>query len=478
MRLLLALLLLAPALPAQDDLQADVAAIHPEGKWKIRKAEFYRYLVDYYGEQPVARMGLPDYLKQRLILAEARRLKLTVTDADMKRWIGKLDRQVRQAGGGAQSLKALAAQFGMSEAALERRAKVAILRERVARTIMLMRDKTRDPEQELQEGTVTLVVDELYKVAPKQLDRSKLPKNVVARIGSVEVTSYEYGRELTFTLPATEVARALNALILVKEVNLLVGNEDPPTPEELEGQKTWFLTFEKNRLARLSGGRQQITDDMVKQVLARRGLTLEKAFANPAFLAEARARGYFLSKMGDSELRAYYTSNKPRYSDELKVARIFVVARAQRVKLAGKKVRSLEQGKALADALWVRATQGEDFTILARKNSEDADVIRRNGGLLPFLVTAQTPGYEDTWAQANILEVNGISRPFFSQGRGYVIVKLIERSKALGFEARREEIRGHAAIESYRAWRFKALQSARKSASLREQGGTSAGRSG
>jgi hypothetical protein len=240
----------------------------------------------------------------------------------------------------------------MSEAALERRAKVAILRERVARKIMLMRDKTRDPDQELQEGTVTLVVDELYKVAPKQLDRSKLPKNVVARIGGVEVTSYEYGRELTFTLPATEVARALNALILVREVDLLVGNEDPPTPEELEGQKAWFMTVEKNRLARLSGGRQTITDDMVKQVLARRGLTFEKAFANPAFLAEARARGYFTSEMGDSELRAYYETNKLRYSDELKVARIFVVARAQRVKLAGKKVRSLEQGKALADALW------------------------------------------------------------------------------------------------------------------------------
>ncbi|MHC4933102.1 MAG: peptidylprolyl isomerase, partial [Planctomycetota bacterium] len=107
-----------------------------------------------------------------------------------------------------------------------------------------------------------------------------------------------------------------------------------------------------------------------------RGLTFEKAFANPAFLAEARARGYFTSEMGDSELRAYYETNKLRYSDELKVARIFVVARAQRVKLAGKKVRSLEQGKALADALWVRATQGEDFSILAQKNSEDADVIR------------------------------------------------------------------------------------------------------
>ena len=57
MRLLLALLLLVPALLAQDDLPADVAAVHPEGKWKIRKAEFYRYLVDYYGKQPVARMA-------------------------------------------------------------------------------------------------------------------------------------------------------------------------------------------------------------------------------------------------------------------------------------------------------------------------------------------------------------------------------------------------------------------------------------
>ncbi|NJN14653.1 MAG: hypothetical protein HC813_03290 [Planctomycetes bacterium] len=281
--------------------------------------------------------------------------------------------------------------------------------------------------------------------------------------------AYDFGRELSFALPATELARALNGLVMVEETNLLLGNADAPSDIDLAIQRNWFLEYERNRIARQLKGSQRVTDDMVRQSLEGRGLTLELALSNPSFLAQARAKGHFRRSIDDAMLREYYEANRKRYGDELKVARILVAARAQQIQMAGKKVRTLEQGKALADALWLRATQGADFAQLAAENSDDPDVIRQNGGVVPLLLTAATPGYEDTYLQADQLELEGISKPWFSQGRGYVIAKLVERKVALAFDAAAHDIRRDAAEELYRSWMGAVLKAALRNEKLLEE---------
>jgi len=473
------MLLLLAAVAAAQDLPADVAAARIAGKtqdgrvqylWQIGKPAFYGYLVRYSGKNPSALLVLPDYMRQRMIQVEARKRNITVTDKDVARRKRRLDAQIRKETGGTRSLEQERKRNGMSVKEFDRRMRMIVIRERVARDEMNKRDPNRDKNKELEESTVVLVIGKMFRSMPQEFDRAKLPGHVVARLGKLDITVQQYGRELCFALPVTEMNRALNQLILVEEVKLLLGNDDPPTATENATQREWFLNYERNRLGRLAQSQGQslprISDDMIEQTLQKRGLTLELVFNNPGFLAQARARGHFLRTINDTKLKEFYEANKKLYGDKLKVARILVAARAQRIARAGTKVRNLQQGKALSDALWIRATQGEDFGKLAAKHSDDPDVICKLGGVVPFLVTAHTPGYEDTWIQANALKPNGVSKPFFSPGRGYVIVMLVERKEVLGFEGQRGKIRRDAAEQAYMIWRAKAIRKAVKSETL------------
>lgn len=93
----LLLLLCIPLLadePRRNPLPADVAAQHPEGKWVVRKADLYRYLVRFYGAGSSAGGVLEEYMKRRLIEDEARKRKITVTENDVDRWLAELDAKV------------------------------------------------------------------------------------------------------------------------------------------------------------------------------------------------------------------------------------------------------------------------------------------------------------------------------------------------------------------------------------------------
>lgn len=516
MRWLVLLLLIAPATarPDEQPLPKGVAAAHPQGVWKVRTADLYGHLVGYYAGEPQAVAALPDYLRRRMIEHEGRKRGITVTDKDSARQMARLDAQIRKRTGGTDNLEKYRKSQGMTKREFSRRMRSAILRERVARDIVNKRNKTRDPNKPLQESTIVLTIDELYGKSKKILDPKKLKKGIVAKIGGASITKYQYGRELSYTLPRNTVSNALNDLIIAEEVKILIGSDAPPTKEELKLERRWFITFEVNRLKRQAQaqgkGRVKIDLSTVNQVLSKRGLTVDKALGSPGSRAQARARGHFrlaysgvrlvasmdtdndgkiqekewtgdkarFAKLdanndkvvtedeGDASLRKYYETNRKRFGDKLRVATIFIAARAQRVGQIGGKVRTLPQGKALAEALHVRATQGVDFGELAKENSNDVDVIKNNGGLVPFWLTADTPGYTDVWPQADRLKEGTMSKPFFSRRGGFVIVKLLNRHKALGFDGMREKIVELASFEAYRTWRTKVLRAARKSKTL------------
>jgi hypothetical protein len=257
--------------------------------------------------------------------------------------------------------------------------------------------------------------------------------------------------------------------MLAEEVALLLGDRNPPTADEIADQRQWFLEMEKNRIRRAAQNPpQEITDEMVEQVLRNRGLSLDLVVRNPAFLAQARAIGHFRKALGEEELRRYFDDHKGEYGDQLKVARILIGARGQGVPGVGKAVRHVEQGKKESSDLYDRLKAGHDFHELAREKSEDPDLIKRTGGIVPFWITASTPGYDDTFRQAAELDVNGISKPFFSQGRGYVIVKLLERKPAPAYEQLKDRIRKDAANDRYAIWRNDCTRAARISADLLE----------
>ncbi|MHC4953264.1 MAG: peptidylprolyl isomerase [Planctomycetota bacterium] len=451
------------------DIPADLAAMHKDGKWKIRKRDLYVHLAEYSSAHPQARLALEDYLKQRIITREAAKRKVSVSDAEVKAFMDNLDKQVRKQSAGTQTLETMLREQQMALGQFQRRSKLALLRERVVRSIFRERDKTWPREKQVQEDAVNLTIDSIYRKTPKVLDPSKLGKDVLAKVGDIEITKYDYGRQLIRVLPKTAVLRALQDLVLGKEVVLLTGSDKEPAPEEFEAEKRAFIERERNRLLRMPGAPQdpkQITPDMIRQVVTQRGLTLSKIYANPGFRAQARARGHFTRGVSDEQMKEFYEKNRAKYGDRLRVRRILVLSRAQPVNIAGKKVRNLKQGLARANALHVRLDGGEDFGKVAKEASDDADFMRNNGGLVPLWLTADAAGFKQTWAQANTLKPGQISKPFFDAGRGYVIVQLVKRRRAVGIEAQRKQIRRDAAEYDYREWQNKVMRASLRSQTL------------
>jgi parvulin-like peptidyl-prolyl isomerase len=460
------LLLAAPGAAAEDPLPADLAAMHAEGKWKIRKADLYRYLVKYESGQSNALAVLPEYMQLRLVEDEARRRKISVSEEDVDRWFQSLqDRMVKE--GQAGSLDELRKSFDMRKEELRRKGRQWVLMEKVARAILKEKDPSRKDEP-LSDDSVIFVVDTLFKEAKKETEG--LPEGVVARIRGIDITEYEYGRALAVELPATEVLRALRGLILAEEVVLLLGDRNPPSPEEVEEQRRWFLEMEKSRIRRsIQGAPEEITDEMVEGVLKQRGLSTELVIGNPGFLAQARAIGHFEKALGEEDLRRYYDDHKGQYGEQLKVARILVGARGQKVPGIGTPIRTIEQGKKESSALYEQLKAGGDFFKLAREKSEDADALRKGGGIVPFWITSDTPGFEDTFRQAVQLAEDGISLPFFSEGRGYVIVKLLGRKAAPDYAVLKDGIRRDAARYRYDVWRNDRTRAARVNTGLLEE---------
>lgn len=465
-------LLAALARPAPDDpLPEDVAAAHAEGKWRVRTTDLYHHLARYYGRSPEARAVLDAYVKQRFVEAESRRRGVIVTDEDVERYVADVARQVLQKTGGKTTLDEALAQEGITRAEMRRRTRTFMQRERLARDEFRKKDPTRDPKRELDESEIGFCVDQLFQMSEKQLDSKKLPPGVVAVVSGAPITEYDFGRELALALDRTAVADALGDLVLVEETKLLVGERWPPAPEVVERHKAWFVEAQKATLSHRVKDSALLTDDVVRQIVERNGLTLEEFFASPGFLAEAAARDHFLRSMDEERLRAYYEEKRARYGDRVRVARIVVQARAQReVRQAGKPIRTLEQGKALADALYLRVTQGEDFAKVARENSDDADELRRSGGESPGWVTADRPGWEESFAAARDLKVGEISRPVYSRvaGGAFQLVKLLERKPGPSFEEIADRVRRDAGHDAYVVWRKQRLKACRKSEALLE----------
>ncbi|MHC4937665.1 MAG: peptidylprolyl isomerase [Planctomycetota bacterium] len=460
----LGLLILATLAAAEGEIATDLVAAHPDGKWKIRKREYYIHLARYNAAHPTARAGLEDYLKERVVQREAAKRNVSVTNKEVEAFLADLDRQVREKSKGAQTLDDYVKIYDMTLDDFRRRARLSRLRERVARAIIRERDRTWPASKKVSEDLVIVTIDQIWEKEPKEFDLAKLREGVLGKVGDIEVTEYDYGRQLVRVLPATELTRALQDLILAEQVVLLTGSRAEPTSEEMESERRAFLIRERNRLARISGEKDinKITVASIDQVLRQRGLSIAKVMENPGFKAQARARGYFRRKVSDDQMKKFYEENSAKYGDRLRVRRILILARAQPVMIAGKKVRTLEQGRAAAQAIHLRLKGGEDFGKVASEVSDDPDVIRKNGGFVPLWLTADAPSYEDTWAQANRLKEKQISDPFFSAGRGYVIVQLINRRRALGFSAQKAQIRRDAAEYDYRIWQNKALREAKR----------------
>ncbi len=467
---LLALLAVSAAqnqpVPAKKPLPPDIAARHAEGKWVVRRSELYRYAASIFGRHPQAIAIRDDYMKLRFIQDEGQRRGLQATAADVDAWLAELDRRVKEKSGGRLDLMTMAKQEGMTERALRRRARSGVLRERLA---LSEYRKRGDKRKTLPEADIVLAMDQLYYKAKKETAPEKLPPGVVARINDVEITDYDYGRELVFDYTAAEITRALNNLILVREAQLLLGKDFKPRSDNLRIHQDWYRGQLAQRLAQGGLPTDMISDDVFDQYLQSRGTTLKEVFASSSFLAEAAVRAHLRRTLGPDKLRKFYDENRARYGERLRVARLFLLARGPRqFQVHGKRVRTLEQGRQEAQAIWVRAQSGENFAELVRRHSDDGPKLKAAGGALPFWIHGGTHGYKITFRQARLLEPKRISKPYFN-GNGFEIVKLLRREKEPTFENVRERVGDDVAEVEYRIWRRTVFNNSQRALTLTQE---------
>jgi peptidyl-prolyl cis-trans isomerase SurA len=120
----------------------------------------------------------------------------------------------------------------------------------------------------------------------------------------------------------------------------------------------------------------------------------------------------------------------------------------------------LRERRALADRVYMRARQGDDFAELARKYSDDT-ATRDAGGLLAPLHPGQLSQALDSVTQ--LLEVGDVSEPI-RQGDDFVVLKLIERSasKIPAFDEAKNELRERVYMEKMNTARRRYLEGLRR----------------
>lgn len=149
------------------------------------------------------------------------------------------------------------------------------------------------------------------------------------------------------------------------------------------------------------------------------------------------------------EVRKYYEENKSRYiQPEIKV---IYVSYSLPADAASKKGRTEEQARERAAGLHKRAAAGEDFSKLARENSDDKDSAEKGGD---FKVSPSA--YPEPVRKAVLaLQPGGVSEPL-KLSNGFYIFKLVSR-KDRPFAEVESEVFETLKQERFNTW-FNGLQ--------------------
>ena len=173
---------------------------------------------------------------------------------------------------------------------------------------------------------------------------------------------------------------------------------------------------------------QQSVDSVYKELKTNTGFQkkqndyLEKPVLKLMYQSEIANK----AEITDAQLRKYYDDNIDRYKtpEQIRASHILIKADIDSTQMNNpKKVAAAEKkAKALADQVYQRALNGEDFAKLAEEYSKDPGSAKRGGDLGYFSRGRMVKPFEDA---AFSMKVDEISQPIKSEF-GYHIIKFVE----------------------------------------------------
>ena len=167
------------------------------------------------------------------------------------------------------------------------------------------------------------------------------------------------------------------------------------------------------------------------------GLDTVSAFRRQLSFYEGRlVKSYVVDAgMEEQEARFIYERNKQRLqtNDWVRIAHISKYLPQNATPAAE------QAAQAVMDSIYSALRSGADFSLLARRYSDDADS-RQVGGLLPWMPVNKN--MQEWVNKLTVLEKNKISVPFYSP-LGLHIVKWVERKPFASYHDKKEEIQAY-----------------------------------
>jgi parvulin-like peptidyl-prolyl isomerase len=262
---------------------------------------------------------------------------------------------------------------------------------------------------------------------PAGKDKGAVVSKPVASVNGVEIRLGDLQKAMEERIPETghrNLSQKRLAEIQTEELNKLIGQE---------------ILFQEARRLKIEVKPESVEAEMQKiegrfpseekyrQALKTQGLTLEdirsgvERFLAIKQLTDQEVRSKI--SISDEQMKRYYDGHQEQFKrpPQIRLRILLVRVDPSGVKADWEKARQKAQG--LAD----RARKGEDFSILAREDSDDAE-LKAKGGDTGLLHQGRLP-YTELEAVAYDRDVGSISDPVQTL-YGYVVFKVEEKQPA------------------------------------------------
>jgi hypothetical protein len=434
------------ALPGPAHAQETGASSLPDGvvarvhSRDVTEADLLDRIARTYEHGERGRGALAELVDDICVANEAKRRKVSVSDAEVRAYIAKWDETIRKQSGGKAKLEDLYTE-GDEEVEFVATAHEFVLRQKMARE-----DLGSKPDEELSEHYLKMWLASLRRKA--KVRYKDLPDGVLAQVGDRSVLRHELAARLRDKLPKEMVAAVGNELVITLFSEHDTAAAGVVVSDEVMGEALRELRKQFASDPQISGSGVTF-DQFLRQS---RGYGEDDLRQDRVFRARIALRQMIRDEISDADVRTFWEEHRDAYGERVLVRQLLVAASA-----SGAKFQQRDFGQAFQEALGLKVEilvegglnlpESERpktpvaplLTRVAKKHAHNDEARRKAGE--PMIFTKQPLEGEDDLRKA-VFEgpLGGLQGPIKSS-LGYHLVVVEERRPAPEFDDVKERIR-------------------------------------
>lgn len=392
----------------------------------ITMDEFREVLVKRYARTEDGKKAIENLAEEELIRREKEIRGIHISDEEIQRRIAQLERDVRKATAGTQTLDQVLEKEGSTRKQL-----VEATRDYLARQKMAAADTGIQGEVKAQALGVWL--EDLKKKRGMVLEGPGVPAGALARVGDRVITKKDLGAKLIEYLPESKLESALwdlaiSRAVLQKLKASGIRIEEADIDQAMDDLKEEFKDDSRFK---------NTTFTFAQYVEAARKLTIAELREDALFLAQVGLAKTVRAEITADDVRKQWEENRDTYGERRTFIHLLIRADDRSSAPFGGQSRSYRKAREIIDAVYARYLRGTPFEKLVMEASEDRDKFKRPDR--PIAVTRATP-LPESWKKAVFAApIGDVIGPIRSP-YGYHLVKLLEVEPAPTYEAVKERV--------------------------------------